>query len=225
MSIKKVVCISDTHSLHDQVIIPESDLLIHAGDVTGNGSISQFIKFVAWFSEQPCKYKIFIGGNHDAILERLPIKEIRAYLPKNVYYLENDGIELEGLKIWGSPVTPTFLDWYFMANRGSNISKYWERIPNKLDFLITHGPLYGVLDKTPDDKNVGCEELLKSVFLKEPRYHVFGHIHQGYGWVKRKNTLFINCSVLNEDYKVVNYPTKIILNKIIKTENMNMTKN
>jgi predicted phosphodiesterase len=29
----RVVCISDTHLVHDQMVLPDGDVLVHAGDV------------------------------------------------------------------------------------------------------------------------------------------------------------------------------------------------
>ena len=30
----RIVCISDTHEFHDELVLPQGDLLIHAGDFT-----------------------------------------------------------------------------------------------------------------------------------------------------------------------------------------------
>lgn len=112
-------------------------------------------------------------------------------------------------------MTPTFLNWHFMADRGEGIAKYWKRIPDNVDILITHGPCYGILDVVPvsrfnnKPKNVGCEELLKAVKRVKPLYHIFGHIHDSYGNKKIEDTTFMNVSVVNEDYRVVNLPTVI----------------
>ena len=65
----KIVCISDTHGLHDKIVLPEGDMIIHAGDCTNFGSTAQVIEFLEWFSKLAYKYKIFIAGNHDWFFE------------------------------------------------------------------------------------------------------------------------------------------------------------
>ena len=64
------VAISDTHNMHTPLILPEGDVLIHAGDVTKQGSEAQVYHFLEWFSAQPHRHKVFIAGNHDFYFER-----------------------------------------------------------------------------------------------------------------------------------------------------------
>lgn len=61
----RIVCISDTHGLHDEVKVPDGDILIHAGDHCNHGRQSEVRRFDAWMAKQPHKHKIFIAGNHD----------------------------------------------------------------------------------------------------------------------------------------------------------------
>jgi Icc-related predicted phosphoesterase len=126
-------------------------------------------------------------------------------MPSNIIYLENSSVNLMGLNIYGSPYTPTFYKWAFMRDRGEPIRAIWNKIPENLDILITHGPPYGILDRNRDGVICGCEELLKAVKLKKPRYHVFGHIHNwGQEPLNIGPTTFINASVCNEDYAPLN---------------------
>jgi len=55
----KIVFISDTHSRHYHVDIPNGDMLIHAGDFSSRGTAHEVINFLNWFSNQPHKHKIF----------------------------------------------------------------------------------------------------------------------------------------------------------------------
>src|SRR3546814_799299 len=59
---------ADTHNKHGSVELPEGDVLIHAGDFTTSGKLSQVEDFVAWFSSQPHPHKILIAGNHGETL-------------------------------------------------------------------------------------------------------------------------------------------------------------
>src|SRR6185369_10981605 len=115
-----------------------SDILIHAGDFTRRGKQDEVADFLQWYSTQPQKYKILIGGNHDFLLEKQP-DVFKTMLPSNIIYLENDTVEIEGLRFWGSPITPYFFDWAFNRQRGDDIKKYWDMIPDNTDIIITHG--------------------------------------------------------------------------------------
>ncbi|MFN8395634.1 MAG: metallophosphoesterase [Bacteroidia bacterium] len=118
----------------------------------------------------------------------------------NVIYLNDSGVEIEGVKIWGSPIQPWFFDWAFNRQRGADIAKHWALIPEDTDILVTHGPPYGILDRTDDGKLVGCEELIKVVERIRPKIHVFGHIHEAHGSLIKDGTHYVNASILNLRY-------------------------
>ena len=62
----KIVCISDTHCQHRQIVIPNGDLLIHAGDFLSTGwEADALIDFDDWLGELPHPHKVVIAGNHD----------------------------------------------------------------------------------------------------------------------------------------------------------------
>jgi Icc-related predicted phosphoesterase len=199
----KIVCISDTHSLHNRMEIPDGDLLIHAGDVSSRGGMTEIADFNEWLGTLPHPHKVMIAGNHDFGFERYP-KEAKALI-SNAKYLRDSGITIEGLKIWGSPIQPWFYDWAFNRQRGKDIRKHWDLIPTDTDILITHGPPFGILDDTDRGEKVGCEDLIDIIQNRvRPRLHVFGHIHEAYGQKQVKETLFINASMVNLAYRPVN---------------------
>jgi len=204
----KITFISDTHGSHDQLKLEPTDMLIHAGDISKLGQPEEIQKFLDWWEALPVKHKIFIGGNHDFYLEKSP-GLFRRMLSNNYVYLENREIEIEGIKIWGSPITPYFFNWAFNRQRGAEIRKYWEQIPKDIDILITHGPPLGVGDRTTRGEAVGCEDLLEIVKKIQPKYHVFGHIHEAYGVYQEEGITFVNASVLNLSYQMVNPPVII----------------
>ena len=205
----ELVFISDTHNKHRNVTIPDGDMLIHAGDISSRGMESEIDDFFEWFQSQSHRYKIFIAGNHDFFFERAPEDYITMKIPENIVYLNDSGCEIEGLNFWGSPVQPEFFDWAFNRTRGKEIKAHWDLIPENTNILITHGPPYGILDKTIRNDLVGCEELAKKVMEMHPEIHVFGHIHEGYGIIKKKNTTFINASILDHKYRCINDPIVI----------------
>ncbi len=40
----RVACISDTHDLHGDLMIPAADVLIHAGDLTMEGDVDSILR-------------------------------------------------------------------------------------------------------------------------------------------------------------------------------------
>ena len=202
----RIVCISDTHGQHAKLSVPDGDILIHAGDFMAFGDTPKEIAdFNHWLGKQAYWFKIVTAGNHDLMFERHP--GAARELLGNAIYLENSGIEVAGLKIWGSPVQPEFNNWAFNVARGEAIRGYWKMIPAGTDVLVTHGPPFGVLDKShPSSAHLGCEELAKAVEQIKPRLHVFGHIHGGYGSITGDGTRFVNASVVNEAYQLIHQP-------------------
>ena len=74
----KIVFFSDTHTKHNEVTLPEADILVFTGDCTGRGSRYDVEDFLEWFSAQKSKHKVMIAGNHDFFFEMKPneVKEI-----------------------------------------------------------------------------------------------------------------------------------------------------
>ncbi len=199
----KIVCISDTHTLHKNMKIPDGDLLIHAGDVSSRGKLDEIIQFNDWLGTLPHRHKVVIAGNHDFYFESNPSHA--KSLITNAIYLNDNGVEIKGIKIWGSPIQPWFYDWAFNRQRGEDIRKHWELIPTDTDILITHGPPYGILDETTRGELVGCEDLLEVIQQRvKPRLHVFGHIHESYGKTEIDETTFVNAAMVNLQYRPVN---------------------
>lgn len=209
----KFVVISDTHGKHQELNIPFGDVLIHAGDISSKGEHDEVIDFLNWFESQEHRYKIFIAGNHDFYFERETASAIASLVPQGIIYLHDSGITIEGISIWGSPITPWFFNWAFNRHRGASIRQHWDAIPDKTDIIITHGPAYRILDRTVNKVHVGCKDFLRCVLEKNPKVHICGHIHEAYGMVEKFGIQFINASVLNEHYEVKNNPITFELTK------------
>jgi len=203
-----LVCISDTHGSHRDFEVPNGDILLHAGDISGRGEWETIEDFNQWLGELPHRHKVVIAGNHDFCFEKEPEKA-RGMLT-NCIYLQDEEVEIEGLRIYGSPWQPWFYDWAFNLQRGPEIRAKWELIPNGIDILVTHGPPKGHGDLTYVGKEqVGCEDLLKVIERIAPSYHVFGHIHEGYGTTNNGTTTFINASTCTLEYKPTNPPVVV----------------
>ena len=216
---KRLTFISDTHTKHEKLngFLPGGDILLCAGDISSRGYKTELENFFKWFDGiDNYDHKIFIAGNHDFGFQDEP-ETIKGLLTgyKTIDYLQDeylgiqDGDEPE-LKIWGSPWQPEFHNWAFNLTRGEKIKEKWDLIPDDVDILITHGPPFGKLDYVPyNNINVGCEELLLKVQQIKPKIHLFGHIHEGSGYVFDGNTHYINAAVLNGRYEFQNKPITI----------------
>lgn len=202
----KFVAISDTHGQHHQLTLPSGDVLIHAGDIIMNGSAAAVLDFLDWFTRQGFKHKIFIAGNHDFYFEKSTAAEIAAIIPGNVVYLNDSGVTINDIYLWGSPISPWFFNWAFNRRRGDAIQAHWNLIPPHTNILITHGPAVDKSDSTISGRHVGCSNLADRVNAIKPAVHICGHIHEAYGELEHDGTRYCNASVLNKHYKRVNPP-------------------
>lgn len=213
----RFVCMSDTHSKQSRFKfeIPEGDVFIHAGDFTNLGQEHEIIKFNDWLGSLPHIHKIVIAGNHELSFdencirksrEEVNCKDVKKLLT-NCTYLEDSGVNIYGIKIYGSPWQPVFRDWAFNLNRGEAILEKWNLIPSDTDILITHGPPLGHGDLCQFGIRAGCTELLTTLQKRvHPKYHIFGHIHEGYGVTTDGTTIFINASNCDVNYFPINPP-------------------
>lgn len=228
MSKLKLCFISDTHTFHEQLEengwLPEPgecDVLCFTGDATFQGWFHNVEKFCKWLDKmqkERFKYVVWVAGNHDITFETEPDK-IAELFPKNenIYYLNDNGCEINGFKFWGSPVQPWFHGWAFNRGRGDEIKKHWDLIPEDTDVLLTHGPVFGILDKTMRGPRAGCEELRKAIFDRiKPLIHGCGHIHEDYGQEEHNGIQFVNGSNCNLHYRITNKP---IIVEIERNEN------
>ena len=198
----RIVCISDTHGLHDGLEVPDGDLLLHAGDATKHGSLEEVAAFNRFLGELPHPHKVVIAGNHDWAFQKEA--SLARDLITHATYLEDEEAVVEGLRIWGSPWQPWFYDWAFNLRRGPQLRAVWDRIPEGTDVLLTHGPPRGHGDRTTSGNEEGCSDLLDAVRRVRPRLHVFGHIHEGYGQTREGTTRCVNASVCTVAYRPTN---------------------
>jgi hypothetical protein len=217
----RVVCISDTHGRHEKMMheIPDGDVLIHAGDFTNTGRMKNSARFCTWFASMPHPRKILIAGNHDTTMhqvyyeetgwqkfhryERAPDVEIRRLVRNHpgFTYLEDSGCAIGGYTFWGSPWQPEFCDWAFNLPRGEACDEKWRQIPSGTDVLITHGPALGHGDLCNGGQRAGCVNLLAQITDRiKPRYHVAGHVHEGFGATTNGATTFVNASTCDFAY-------------------------
>lgn len=120
----KLVLISDTHTLHRNLVLPKGEIIIHAGDITDRGTKEEVLDFLDWFSSLDYQNRLFIGGNHDAYLENNGI-DLLDMLPSNVIYLNNSAVQINGFNFWRSPISPYMEAWAF-GKRRNEMEEHWK---------------------------------------------------------------------------------------------------
>ncbi|KAF7453198.1 Metallophos multi-domain protein [Pyrenophora tritici-repentis] len=200
----RVVCISDTHNQTPK--LPRGDVLIHAGDLTNQGSYSELKKTVEWLERQDFEAKIVVAGNHDIALDgpffrhnsqswKWPSPQDAGMCRKlltestSITYLENAATQIRltsgaCFTVFGSPCTPKQGTWAFQYAGNQEAECVWSRIPDGVDVVVTHTPPKGHCDGTAEgltDKREGCPSLLKRLSQVRPKLNICGHIHGGWG--------------------------------------------
>jgi len=201
-----LVLFGDTHELHREVEVPPGDILICVGDFTMfSKSLSAIEDFNEWLGELPHRHKIVIPGNHEFFLESWP--ERRSLLD-NARVLIDEGIEIEGLNIYGSPMTP-LLDTAFGNPSPKDRERHWSNVPDDTHVLATHGPPFGIFDLSPDQtERMGDPELRRRVReLSSLKLHAFGHVHGAHGSVERDGVTFANVALMGHLGELVQAPT------------------
>jgi Icc-related predicted phosphoesterase len=224
----KICHISDPHGKHKKLVIPECDVLICSGDISMLGQKHEVESFLAWFKRQVmATYKILVVGNHDLtfdihrggnngihkpewLIDMLwdfafegDIKSIRNF------YLENSSCEIEGVKFWGSPTSAWFHGDYWAFNvREPEAEDLYSTIPLGTDVVITHGPSFGFGDWCINVMHgVGSSTLGHHIRRVKPLLHLFGHIHESYGYERAAfGTYFFNGCNCDLDYEIHNEP-------------------
>lgn len=222
----KIVHISDTHGLHEHFLgiwlkeiyaEHKPDIIAHSGDFMQRAMRYQDLAdFLEWFMKLPFQHKILVPGNHDVWCQQLENNDYlkKALIPGNLHLLINEELVIDGVKFWGSPYTPEFMNWGFQLHQ-HEAKAMWSLIPDDTNVLITHGPAKGILDYISlkngiPSEALGCHFLKARIQqLASLKAHLFGHIHGGYGKSEQDGYVALNSAILNEKYKVANKPQLI----------------
>lgn len=200
----RIVCISDTHGAFlEHLNLPDGDVLLHAGDMSFKGTIPEMTAFNEYCGKVKHKYSYGIHacpGNHELGVEAN--ESLHKSIATNYNLLIHDAVDIAGIKFFFSAYQPTFFNWAYNLDRGQAIKQKWDEIPNNTNVLITHGPTYGKLDKTPRGEQVGCVDLYNRIMqLPDIKLHVCGHIHSAYGIYESLSGIwYANASICDEKY-------------------------
>ena len=235
----KEVKIAATSDLHGELNfkVPVVDILTISGDICPVKGSHNPIAQMHWLNEyflpwcdnlvksNNVKHVVFIAGNHDFVFKKVvkhqPESIFNFILPANVYYLCDSGVMLEGIKIYGTPWTPTFGNWAYMHGE-QILDGIFDKIPNGLDILLTHGPAHGYNDTilqyaSRSAEHLGSTMLAKHIARALPKWVFCGHIHSGNHNVEKMpislmdNVKLVNVSLLDEDYNIAYKPFETII--------------
>ena len=218
----KICAFSDMHGQYDFKVEP-CDIVLICGDIVPlkiqkyTQESEEWIKtcFIPWCNNLPCDKVIFIAGNHDFYFERHPdrIKRILEGQDK-IVYLDCETYEYKGKIIYGTPWCHQFYNWSFMTS-DVELEKIYNKIPYKVDILLTHDCPHGTSDVILQDDvswydgktHIGCIPLGNAVDEKKPQIQFVGHLHSCTKEPQQRGeTMVINVSVVNEHYKRVYEP-------------------
>ncbi|KAB5550905.1 calcineurin-like phosphoesterase [Coniochaeta sp. 2T2.1] len=201
----RFVCISDTHNC--TVKLPKGDVLIHAGDLTNQGSYSELSKAVQWLEKTDFESKIVVAGNHDltldptysppspfspdclSLLTSSPSINYLSHHPVTIHLSSPTGPRTK-FTVFGSPYSPAHstgssssTSWAFQYPRSSPFARQlWDDIPLSADIVVTHTPSHTHCDEDVGRRRaMGCEDLRQALWRVRPRLHVCGHVHPARG--------------------------------------------
>lgn len=179
----KILCVSDYHREERLAKASEKlaekekvDVVINAGDYISES----FAKKVL----DRTKFRTFtVKGNWDN----------KVYAEnRKVTVLENEIVEYKDYHFLG-------VDWGFY----SQITKLAKGVDPKKLILITHDPPFDILDLSYFGGNAGHLDLRAIVNQVKPALHVFGHIHEAAGHIKKDETIFVNAALPEYEKAVV----------------------
>lgn len=213
-----IVCISDTHTYHDHVVVPPGDILVHAGDFCGRGTPYEVSRFLDWMEGLPHKLKLVVPGNHDICVYEDEF--VRSEFKKSgvILLIDEEHTDMRsGLTFYGVPWTPDFYpeNWVFQYSQaGCTPEELWNKVPAGTDIIISHGPPHGCADQIAmGAPHLGSPYLRDLIFdMKDSLLGVIcGHIHGGYGHHSYDATdptavNIINAAINTEGYTPTNKP-------------------
>ncbi|KAF2274111.1 Metallo-dependent phosphatase [Westerdykella ornata] len=206
----RIVCISDTHNGISEDV-PSGDILVHAGDMTNVGSISEIQRQVDWLASLPHKEIVVISGNHDTYLDprtRPSLSEDQRKGSvdwKRVHYLQHrrlslavsvgpSGTESERSRllssaaprsrrvcVYGAPQIPACGPMSVHAFQYERGTDAWTETVPNDTDILVTHTPPKYHRDLPLPSGMGCEHLMAEVKRVKPALHVFGHVHWGAG--------------------------------------------
>lgn len=186
----RILAVSDLHG--NLPLIPECDLLLLGGDYSFSREkgksyelgLPSADRFADWLKSLKATYVVAIAGNHDFSLLDDDFARTLPWI-----YLKDESVEIEGIKIYGTPWVPKFFDWAFMKE-DAELKDIFSKIPEGLDILLSHGPAYQILDRNNRGIHCGSKSLRDKITEVKPKIMISGHIHEARGYTEVGDTKF-----------------------------------
>jgi len=150
-----------------------ADLVIGAGDFCNmRQGLDQAMELLSGITAP----MVLVPGNAESA------DELRAEALPNASVLHGDGMEIDGLHLFGLgggvPPTP-FGEWSFDLSEAEAAAML---APCEVaDILITHSPPKGVVDRTSRGDSVGSTAIHAAIERIQPKLALCGHIHDCWG--------------------------------------------
>lgn len=209
----RIIATSDWHGEFPaelDVGLPDGDVLVIGGDIMpvhdhrrqyqAQWFREHFIPHLESLSER-LEAIVWVAGNHDFVLQ--DSAKLTADLPSGIIYLQDTSYWHEGVHFYGTPWSGEFFNWAFMDDEDGLAERY-AQIPDGVDVLISHGPPYGLCDRTDGGIHAGSIALLERIAQVQPRVVVTGHIHEAYGEEQIGPSSVRNVSLMDLRYRPVN---------------------
>ncbi|MEM9844913.1 MAG: metallophosphoesterase family protein [Pseudomonadota bacterium] len=174
----KIMAFSDLHLSRSRAVAlveasQTAELVIGAGDFCNQRQgLEQAMDMLSGIKAP----FVAVPGNAESI------KELRQAAPPGISPLHGEGIEVEGLKIfglgYGVPPTP-FGDW--SCDLSEEDAEAHLATCETADILILHSPPKGVADRTSTGASVGSVALHDAIARIQPQLALCGHIHDSWG--------------------------------------------
>ncbi|KAI9368899.1 Metallo-dependent phosphatase-like protein [Aspergillus egyptiacus] len=212
----RIVCVSDTHGYTPSEAgfrLPAGDVLIHAGDLTNQGSKSELQKTIDWIVAADYEVKIVVCGNHDITLDEpfysqnkqhfhnkqpqdpRECLDILTRTSPSLILLRHESALIRltkangpqtVFKVFGSPYSQRSGNgnWAFLYG-SDKASEVWQSIPLDADIVVTHTPPRYHCDKAAGAA-MGCAGLHRRLNRVRPCLAVCGHLHEARGYERVK---------------------------------------
>jgi hypothetical protein len=209
----RLVATSDCHGKLGEVALPPGDVLVLAGDLLADapddardpdGWQADALRALdTYLADLPFRLVLLVAGNHDGVLQRRP--DLGPGL-RGARYLEDAGLELDGVRFWGSPWQTGLWHHPFFLPDGREARAAFGKVPASTDVLVTHSPPWGCLDVWDPPHRLGSRMLRARVAAVGPRVHIFGHMHPSYGAARLGETRAFNAALCDERGAPANPP-------------------
>ena len=196
----KILATSDIHNdlrfcaeIVNSAIENKVDIITISGDLTNFGTQKELQLVI---NNLDCQIPVvFTGGNHDSDFGSSKFKKFLAKYP-NFYRLQNEYIEIKGVKFYGMPYSLRFRNWWFMCDE----KDFNDYLPKEhVDIILAHQPpsheKISMCESAFGECDIGSTTVSSYLESSTAKYYLCGHVHEcGGNSAIIGNTKVINCA-------------------------------